>query len=304
MDLKRSNLRPVEWSDRAFLHEALKRHCTPQSCECAEANLFLWRDEYGEEFIDADGRFWVIETRGGLPHFPIGEAFAPAELAELARAAQAWGFRPEFYDVPTAYAARPDVERYFTVVHDDGADDYLYDLEQQAALAGPLLRKKRNLVRQFERAFPDARFDVVAEPDVPEVVQLATALNRKLHQCDFLGEEEGALAAVSKYFAPLGMGGVVLRLGDGTPVGFSLFSRMADGVTFDIHFEKADHSVKGAPQTLTAKLAAHLVSLGGKSMNREQDMGEPGLRQAKRSLDPCGMVERVRLIAKDKEVLP
>lgn len=304
MDLKRSSLRPVEWSDRAFLHEALKRHGTPQSCECAEANLFLWRGEYGEEFIDADGRFWVIETRGGLPHFPIGEDFAPAELYQLAQTAQTWGFRPEFYDVPAAYAAQPDVERYFTVAHDDGADDYLYDLAQQAALAGPLLRKKRNLVRQFERAYPDARLDIVAEKDVPEVVQLATALNRKLHQCDFLGEEEGALAAVERYFAPLGMGGVVLRLGDGTPVGFSLFSRMADGVTFDIHFEKADHSVKGAPQTLTAKLAAHLAALGGKTMNREQDMGEPGLRQAKRSLDPCGMVERVRLIAKDKEALP
>ena len=303
MELKRSNLRPVEWSDRAFLQKALSRHAMPQSCECAEANLFLWRDEYGEEFIDANGRFWVIETRGGLPHFPIGEAFAPAELAELARTAKAWGFRPEFYDVPADYAVQPEIGRYFYVVKDDGADDYLYDLEQQAALAGPLLRKKRNLVRQFERAFPDARLAIVAEKDVPEVVQLAAALNRRLHQCDFLGEEEGALAAAERYFAPLGMGGVVLRLGDGTPVGFSLFSRMADGVTFDIHFEKADHTVKGAPQTLTAKLAAHLAALGGKIMNREQDMGEPGLRQAKRSLDPCGMIERVRLIAKDKEAL-
>lgn len=303
MDLKRSNLRPVEWSDRAFLREALKRHGTPQSCECAEANLFLWRDEYGEEFIDADGRFWVIETRGGLPHFPIGEAFDPETLYFLAQTARSWGFRPEFYDVPASCAARPDVAAFFTVEHDDGADDYLYDLEQQAALAGPLLRKKRNLVRQFERAFPDARLTVVGEADVPEIVRLATALNRKLRPCDFLGEEDAALAAVPRWFAPLGMGGAVLRLGDGTPVGFSLFSRMADGVTFDIHFEKADHSVKGAPQTLTAKLAAHLIALGGRYMNREQDMGEPGLRQAKRSLDPCGMVERVRLIAKDKEDL-
>lgn len=303
MDLKRSSLRPVEWSDRAFLQKALSRHAVPQSCECAEANLFLWRDEYGEEFIDADGRFWVIETRGGLPHFPIGEAFSPAELAELARTAKAWGFRPEFYDVPAAYAAQPDVERYFTVVHDDGADDYLYDLEQQAALAGPLLRKKRNLVRQFERAYPDARLDVVAGPGVPEVVRFAVALNRKLRQCDFLGEEEGALAAVSKYFAPLDMGGVVLRLGDGAPAGFSLFSRMADGVTFDIHFEKADHTVKGAPQALTAHLAEHLLALGGKYMNREQDMGEPGLRHAKRSLDPCGMIERVRLVAREEALV-
>ena len=229
--------RPVELSDRAFLREALSRHPVPQSCECAEANLFLWRDEYGEKFVDASGRFWVIETRGGLPHFPIGEPFAPAELFALARQAAAWGHRPEFYDVPAEYAARPEVGRYFDVAKDDGADDYLYDLGQQAALTGPLLRKKRNLVRQFERAFPDARLEVVTAAAVPELTDLAVALNRKLHQCDFLAEEDGALAKIGEYFSVLELGGVILKLGDSSPVGFSLFSRMADGISFDIHFE-------------------------------------------------------------------
>ena len=53
----------------------------------------------------------------------------------------------------------------------------------------------------------------------------------------------------------------------------------------ECRFEKADHAVKGASQTLTWQLA---IALRGKAkfMNREQDMNEESLRHAKRSLDP------------------
>ena len=118
-------------------------------------------------------------------------------------------------------------------------------------------------------------------------------LNQKLQACTFLEEEDVALAAVREYFPALEMGGLLLFAG-GQPVGFSLYSRITAD-TWDIHFEKADHTIKGAPQALTAELAKRLLARGGRLMNREQDMGEPGLRQAKRSLDPCGFVRRVFL---------
>ena len=91
-------------------------------------------------------------------------------------------------------------------------------------------------------------------------------------------------------------GGVLLRAA-GRPVGFSIFSPLPEGV-WDIHFEKADHEVKGAPQMLVVKVAEALLARGGRLMNREQDMGEPGLRRAKHSLDPGAMYRRVFLKVK------
>ena len=302
MELDFKNLRPVEFSDRAFLQKALSQHMEPRSCECAEANLFLWQRVYGEKFLDVSGRFWVIETGSGVPHFPIGAAFAPEELYHLAMAAAEAGFQPEFYYVPEAYAMQETVQHYFHAEPDEDAEDYLYDLAQQAALEGAKLRKKRNLVRQFERNYPGAELHIIREQDLPEALHLANSLNGKLVQADFLAEEADALAEVPRFFKALDMGGVLLKLPDGTAVGVSIFSRMADGVTFDIHFEKADHSIKGAPQFLTAKTAEYLLSCGGRWMNREQDMGETGLRQAKRSLDPCGMIRRFYLTAKTEVI--
>ena len=66
--------------------------------------------------------------------------------------------------------------------------------------------------------------------------------------------------------------------------------------TVDIHFEKADHAIKGISQTLTWQLA---IALRGKAkfMNREQDMNEENLRHAKRSLDPERFFKRYFLRA-------
>lgn len=298
MELCLKNLRPAEFSDRAFLQEALARHPEPRSCECAEANLFLWQKCYGEKFIPVQGRFWVIETTPGIPHFPIGEPFAPRELHQLALQAAAWGFQAAFYDVPERVAADPELQKYFTVEPDEGADDYLYSLQQQAAMTGARLRKKRNLVRQFERLYPGAELEVITRKTLPDALELARQLNRKLPPAEFLAEEEEAMKELPVYFDALDMGGVVLKLPDGTLAGVSLFSLMADGETYDIHFEKADHTVKGAAQFLTAGTAEYLLQRGGKWMNREQDMGEAGLRQAKRSLDPCSMIRRFYLTAR------
>ena len=193
--------------------------------------------------------------------------------------------------MPETYVTlHPELAADFEITADEGAFDYLYELRHLAEMSGPLLRKKRNLVRQFERLYPDRRIEPVTAANLDETLALAVALNRKLHHTDFLDEENISLEQARKYFEVLEMGGLLLRAA-GEAVGFSLYSRM-NSDTYDIHFEKADHTVKGAPQFLTAKLAEHLLADGGVCMNREQDMGEPGLRQAKRSLDPSGFVKR------------
>ena len=85
-------------------------------------------------------------------------------------------------------------------------------------------------------------------------------------------------------FETLKLDGIILYAEPDFPAGFSVFS-MLPASTVDVHFEKADHSVKGASQTLTWQLA---IALRGRAtfMNREQDMNEESLRHAKRSLDP------------------
>ncbi len=285
MESDEIKFRPVGIAHRAFFEKKLAIK-NSRSCECAFANLVLYQKPYSEEFAEIDGRIVVIEQANGVMHFPIGEYFAPEKLAEICRKVAPAGV---IYDVPEDYPASD----FFTDSTDEGESDYLYDLKQLSALEGALLRKKRNLVRQFERKNPDYKVEKVTAENIDTVIALAEMLNSRLVQADFLTDEKEAMETMRENFAPLNMGGIILCAGN-RPAGFSVYSRI-NSDTADIHFEKADHTVKGAPQILTVKMAEYLLEKGFIFMNREQDMNEPGLRQAKRSLAPCTMIKRRKL---------
>ena len=289
-----SQLRPFTEDDRSFFTTLAEKTGLPD-CEIAFANLLMWQGVYDEAFIVTDGRAVVVERCNGLLHFPIGEMPDPAYLRALSAAARAAGFRGDYYDAPPELLEQyPEIAEFYGIEAEEDAFDYLYDLEQLETLSGPLLRKKRNLVRQFERLVPDFQVIPITPENLDLVVKFAKDLNARLHPAEFLKEENAAMETMAQFFVPAALGGILLTDGNGTPLGFSVWSPIGRGV-WDIHFEKADHAVKGAPQMLVVQAAAALRKLGGSRMNREQDMGEPGLRQAKRSLDPCGMYRRIYL---------
>ena len=61
------------------------------------------------------------------------------------------------------------------------------------------------------------------------------------------------------------------------------------------HFFKADTRLKGAFEFLRQVQARHLLQLGFKWLNIQQDMGLPGLRQAKMSYCPIFFLRKYTL---------
>jgi len=72
--------------------------------------------------------------------------------------------------------------------------------------------------------------------------------------------------------------------------------------TLVIHFEKGNPQIKGIYQAVN-QLFLERMGSGFEWVNREQDMGDEGLRQAKMSYNPCRFVEkfRVRFLGEKKE---
>ncbi len=283
IDLKA--LRPIEVSDRQLFDEKLAVLAN-QSCECSFANLFMYQQPYGIEFVEIEGRLVVYERQVRTIHYPIGEWTEPELLHQISCAFRDAGLTDGgIYDVPEEFLDRhADCDQFFELEFDEGAIDYLYSIEKIATFAGPKLRKKHNLVKQFQTNWPYAEVRAITGNEIPVVAKLAHDLNSRLEPCEFLEEEELAMRRAWDNFEKLGLGGVVLYAEPDYPAGFSVYSILPSD-TVDVHFEKADHTVKGAPQTLTWQLA---IALRGKAkfMNREQDMNEESLRHAKRSLDP------------------
>lgn len=297
MKIDFSTLRPVTLADRKLFDEKLAIGAS-QSCECSFPNLFMYQEPYGLEFVEAGDRLVVYERKARTIHYPIGRWTEPEDLKAINDAFLAEGLTDGgIYDVPEEFLDRhPECDDYFELEFDEGAIDYLYSVEKIATFTGPKLRKKHNLVKQFQTNWPYAEVRRITKEEIPVVAKLAADLNSRLEPCEFLEEEALAMNRAWNNFDELGLGGIILYAEPDYPAGFSVYSLLPSD-TVDVHYEKANHAVKGAPQTLTWQLA---IALRGKAkfMNREQDMNEESLRHAKRSLDPERFFKRYFLRAK------
>lgn len=89
----------------------------------------------------------------------------------------------------------------------------------------------------------------------------------------------------------------LVAIADARVVAFALASPI-NADTCTEHFEKADHQCKGAAQYINQALATTLAPRFT-WLNREQDLGLAGLRQAKRSYMPEQLLTRYFLHRKD-----
>ena len=99
-----------------------------------------------------------------------------------------------------------------------------------------------------------------------------------------LQAELSALDFSMRHFDELEQSGMMIRI-DGVASAFSMFERL-NTETAVIHFEKARREFKGLYQMINRETSRMIRDAGYRSINREEDLGKDGLRQAKLSYSP------------------
>lgn len=293
-------LKPVELADRPLLEPPLLA-ANPTTCECNFPNMFLWGLVYKTKWTLFNGRIWSHLEGDDELLYPLGGEGLPSpeEMMEVSSAMRKTGFNGVFRQVPEELLkGRPEILKNFDAEQvPEAVGEYVYSVERLAGLPGSKLSKKRNLIAQFKRANPDFHAARLSSTDIPACVGLVESWRREKvsDMPEELEHERVALDAALRHFDALGMDGVAIYTGERL-VAFSLFSRVSQTM-FTEHFEKADAAVKGAAQVVNNETAKALL---GKAslLNREQDMGIEGLRQAKRSYDPLYLVRNYSLTPK------
>lgn len=184
----------------------------------------------------------------------------------------------------------PDRERMegwgITFTEDRDNFDYLYLRTDLAELPGKKYHKKRNLVNQFYANYKNW----VAKPLTAELIPVALEILDKWRiQKGFDGDFIAATEALER-FEGLFLEGMIYWV-EGNPAAFCLGEYLARGSMFTIHFEKALEEYKGIYQFVNQHYAASLPEKYI-HINREQDLGDEGLRQAKMTYRPCGFVRK------------
>ena len=246
---------------------------------------------FGERRMDDPDRKHLL-----LPVCPNG----PKPPAWLKDRAAANGFR-EYHLVPQTYLdgfGRAEVEKLFTVAEETEYEDYVYRCADLSELPGRDYAKKRNLVRQFEREYLEpgrVKADLITAVNAGDCLACLEGWRAERADKDWTGLlecERQAITKALKNLAALELQGLQVAI-DGKVRGFGIGSRLRDD-TWVLHFEKASDQVKGLYQYLDRECAKRLFP-GVTFLNKESDMGDPGLAQAKLSYRPAFRVKSYRL---------
>lgn len=247
------------------------------SCECSFANLYAWKDVTGSVhqaynghdyfyFSDSDN---MIFLESAIPERnPSAE-----ELAEASAAMQTAGKSGRFFQVREEFCtAHPELSKYFIIKQQtDEFAEYIYEVQQLIDLKGEKLRKKRNLIKQFLRDFPDVvTVDITHGKILNDCLELSEEwrLGQENKDQKHLTDEAKALSRLPDGFSEMGCQGIAAYVQDRLAA-YAIYSPINEKM-FTESFEKSRVGYKGAAQYINHEMAEHL---SGQCIyvNREQD---------------------------------
>ncbi len=280
--------KPVGLEDRAVIKDYLDRD-EAGTCELNFANIFIWRKSEHPRLTLVNGNLCLlVEPDFEAPYFlpPAGDSRL-AETVETCLSAA-----PRLSRVPEEFVRK--LGGAFAAVEDPDNFDYLYSREDLAELRGKRFDGKRNRIRKFESTYVHV-YEKLEEGHVDDCRRLLESwFTEKGNREPFLKAEKGAIHEALSFFGPLGLKGAVARVG-GRVEAFTIGMRLADDTAL-VQIEIANPALVGLAQWINREFVRREWS-GFRFVNREQDMGVPGLRKAKSSYQPCRLVKKFNVTA-------
>jgi uncharacterized protein len=264
---------------RPLLHPLLQQLPAGIS-EFTFANLYLFRDAHQYKISRLPDGLIILTGRDGDTPFFMSPFGLPAQdlLPELFTSFQRMKCVSEQQagNLETmGFAVREDRDNF----------DYLYRREDLARLSGRKFSKKRNHIKAFIN-----NYSYKGKPLIEEYIPDALAVLEQWRQGrDHPGDYAAAREALLKSEELQLCGGIYYV--DGKPAAYSLGEELMRGTSFVIHFEKALSDYKGIWQFINQAFASILPDKYD-TINREQDLGDEGMRSAKMSYRPVGFVKK------------
>jgi hypothetical protein len=178
----------------------------------------------------------------------------------------------------------------YSVSEDRGNFDYLYSREDLVSLTGRKFHKKKNLLNIFVKN-NECRAKPLLEEYRGDAMRI---LEQWKSQHDQPNDFFAAKEALEKMW-PLQLCGGIFYI-NGQPVAYCLGEELSLGKSFVINFEKAvlGGDFKGIYQYINQAFASILPEKY-ETINRQQDLGDSGLRQAKMSYRPVDFIKKYRV---------
>lgn len=257
-------------------------------------NLWAWADVYGLEWAWTPDLVWIRQSRPDEKYWaPVGD-WKRTDWVKTLRLH--FGGTVSFGRVPEALLqiwqqttgldceAQPSREHW----------DYLYPVTDLVELKGNKYHKKKNLLNQFSKTYGFQYMPLSAD-NIHQTLQMQEnwCTWRDCASQAALDSENQAISKVLKnwrQFHRLSGGAIMV----GPDMAAYTVAERLSADTLVIHFEKGNHDFKGIYQAINQMFLEN-AGQGFAMVNREQDLGNEGLRKAKLSYNPVGFLKKYQV---------
>lgn len=268
--------------------------CPQKTSDYSFINLWGWAEEYGLCWAWENDLVWLKQTRPDLYYWaPIGawqEINWPERFTRLAITAGT------FIRIPDEMVQiwKAGLADRLRIESTRAQWDYLYSISDLVDLQGNRFHKKKNLLYQFQK-----KYDYTYRTFGPDTVELALAMQtdwctwRDCESSENLSAENRVIERILKNWGRLaGLAGGALVV-DQKMVAYTVAEPLTNDILL-IHFEKASSEFKGGYQAINQMFLSQSAQ-NFKIVNREQDLGDEGLRKAKLSYHPVDFLPKSKV---------
>lgn len=267
-----------------------------EACEYSFTTMYMWQQSYGfhysirENFVIIMGEYegQIFSINPLCAEDFLKEAFDEIEMIfqKLKRPLQ---FRAITQEV------KPYIrQRYgdkFLCENSRDNWDYVYEGEKMRTLGGRKLHSKKNHLNAFLKEY-EGRFEyrLLSPSEFAECIALEERWAKSKDNDENIISERLAIPKIFaniKFLPELRVGGMYV---DGKLQAFSIGDYINPNTAL-IHVEKADPNIRGLYVAMSAFFLRNEFAQA-EFINREDDLGLEGLRQAKLSYKPYKMVEK------------
>jgi uncharacterized protein len=265
--------------------------CLEITSDYSFANLWGWADEYDLAWAWQDELVWIKQQQPISVYWaPVGQ-WADIDWPLLLKKRFPKG--AVFIRIPEKLAAlwENTLDNHVQIDEARGQWDYLYSTAELTELKGNRFHKKKNLVNQFLK-----KYNYTYVPMGPELVKDALAMQtdwclwKDCESSEALTSENQAIEKILTQWSSFEnlLGGGILS--DEKLIAYTVAEPLSKDMLV-IHFEKGNQEYKGVYQAINQLFLA-TVADKYHTVNREQDLDDPGLRKAKLSYQPIGFQKK------------
>ncbi len=279
-------------------------HTGSIASDACVSNIFLLRNKYDIRVAIKDGFLFRWYSKSEMPGrngvaFPLGSGDVKGAIDSLISDRNKRGLPAQMILLnrdQKEYCSNNGIEAS-AETHESNWD-YIYKSEHLAKLEGKENSKKRNRVSRFTREYPDWRIEFAGSDNTDSILKDMLSVEEEwLAEQEEMSEsvliERDEIKEAISLWKELPLSGAVIYVED-KPVAMTIASEISQGA-FDILFEKSygEYAQAGGFAAINKHFADYLHTVHNAHwINREEDVGMPGLRRAKMAYHPDIRLEK------------